>query len=144
MFRRVRRGADALAAVLLLCSFCLPSGAAVIRVKWDSPVNGPGSDWSNAYKTVTAAIAASVSGDEIWVAGDSAHPYAEHITLKAGVGLYGGFSGIETTRAQRNWTTNVTTLDGGGSGTVVTSPFGATSSTVLLPSKISRVLSADQ
>jgi hypothetical protein len=34
------------------------------------------------------------------------------LTMKTGVGIYGGFAGAETARDQRNWTTNVTTLTG--------------------------------
>ena len=122
-----------LAAASVLVVFLLQSaaGASVIRVKWDSPADGPGNDWDDAYHTVTAAIAVSVAGDEIWVAGDAAHPYVENIRLKGGVGLYGGFTGGETTRDQRDWTTNETILDGGGSGTVVFAPAGATATTVL-------------
>ncbi|MEI6916071.1 MAG: hypothetical protein WCL39_13125, partial [Armatimonadota bacterium] len=74
--------------LLLSCFLSTASNAAIIRVKWDSPNNGPGNDWSHAYQSVTAAIAASTSNDEIWVAGDSVHPYFERITLKPGVGLY--------------------------------------------------------
>ncbi|MEI6914077.1 MAG: right-handed parallel beta-helix repeat-containing protein, partial [Armatimonadota bacterium] len=117
--------------LLLCCIASTASHATVIRVKWDSAIDGPGNDWSHAYRTVTAAIAASVSGGEIWVAGDSAHPYSERITQKAAVGLYGGFAGTETTRAKRNWKTNITILDGGGTGNVVTAPSGATATTVL-------------
>ena len=121
----------ALFACVCLAALATSAPAAVIRVKWDSPVNGPGGDWSNAYQTVAAAIAASAAGDEIWVAGDAAHPYVENITLKDGVGLYGGFAGGETTRDQRDWKTNVTILHGRGSGTVVRPPSGATATTVL-------------
>ncbi|MEI6915953.1 MAG: right-handed parallel beta-helix repeat-containing protein [Armatimonadota bacterium] len=110
---------------VLIAILATSASSAVIRVKWDSPNNGPGNDWSHAYRTVTAGIAASVSDDEIWVAGDSAHPYYERITLKTGVGLYGGFAGTETTHDQRNWKTNVTILDGSGTGRVVTAPSDA-------------------
>ncbi|MEI6914067.1 MAG: right-handed parallel beta-helix repeat-containing protein, partial [Armatimonadota bacterium] len=116
---------------VLIAVLATSASAAVIRVKWDSPTNGPGSTWSNAYNTVTAAIAASTSNDEIWVAGNNANPYIENITLKAGVGLYGGFAGTETTRTQRNWNTNVTILNGNGADLVVTAPSGATTTTVL-------------
>ncbi len=87
-----------------------------------------GYTWATAYKTVQAGLDAAILGDEVWVA---AGTYPEKFILKNGVGLYGGFAGTETDRSQRNVTANVTVLDGGGSGTVVTVPTGATTATVL-------------
>jgi hypothetical protein len=113
--------------ILICCALALAfsqADAKVIRVKWDSPTNGPGSSWSNAYRTVSAALAAAVSGDEVWVARGT---YGEKITLKMSVGLYGGFVGTETARTQRDWRMNATVLDGVGSGNVVTPPAGAVS-----------------
>ena len=133
MLKRLRFAHCLLPALALLSTLCAAADASIIRVKWDSSTNGPGNTWAKAYHTVTAAIAASVAGDEIWVAGDSAHPY-ERIRLKDGVGLYGGFAGTETARDDRDWNTNVTILDNGGSGmlgSVVTTPSGATASTIL-------------
>ena len=90
---------------------------AVVYVWAGSPNDGPGNDWDHACHTVPAGLAAAVSGDEVWVAKGV---YVELITLKPGVALYGGFSGTETDRDQRNWRTNVTVLDGNKGGTVVT------------------------
>lgn len=109
----------AVASLLVICCSAAQCGN-VIRVKWDSPANGPGDDWSRAYRTVTAGLNAAVSNDEVWVAGDADHPYIECITLKNGVALYGGFAGNETERDQRDWTANVTILDGNQAGSVVT------------------------
>ena len=109
----------ALSACVCLALLATSAPAAVIRVKWDSPTNGPGNDWNHAYHTVTAAIAASVAGDEIWVAGDADHPYRERITLKSGIGLYGGFAGNEEVRDQRDWRAHETVLDGSDGGAVV-------------------------
>lgn len=129
----MRRFWFALAALLIpvVIAFASPALGAIVRVKWDSANNGPGNDWDHAYHTVTAGLAAAASSDEVWVAGDAAHPYLERITLKAGVGLYGGFAGTETSRDQRDWQTNITVLDGNAGGSVVTSPSGATTSTVI-------------
>ncbi len=118
-------------ACLLLASALAAPAANIIRVRWDSPADGPGTDWDNAFRTVTAAIAASVAGDEIWVAGKSAHPYYERVILKNGVSLYGGFAGTESARDQRDWAANPTILNGSGAGTVVRSQTGATASTVV-------------
>ncbi len=97
--------------------------ANVVYVDCDSPTDGPGTNWSNAFRTVTAGLNAATSSGEVWVAKGT---YTECITLTAGVGLYGGFAGTETALSQRNWNTNITILDGNQSGTVVTVPSNAT------------------
>lgn len=99
---------------------------AIIRVKWDSPTNGTGGDWDHAYRTVAAGLTAAASGGEVWVARGT---YVERITLKSGVALYGGFAGSETSRDERNFSTNVTILDGNQGGTVVVCPLNASLST---------------
>jgi len=100
-----------------------------IKVKNNAP--GPvhdGQTWATAFLAVQQGIDAAVPGGEVWVA---AGTYTGCITLKAGVALYGGFTGIETNRSQRNWGTNVTILDGNQAGSVVTAPPGATTSTII-------------
>jgi hypothetical protein len=114
--------------------------SAIIRVKPGGNDTLSGDSWANAKKTVRAAITAANQGDEIWVA---AGTYAEHIKnkvvsgLAVDVSLYGGFAGTETNRDQRNWSLNITILNGGGgpvptppqSGSVVTIDSGATQAT---------------
>jgi parallel beta-helix repeat protein len=116
--------------------------AAVFYVKTTGNDANSGLSWVLAKRTVQAAVNAANQGDEIWVA---AGTYAEHIRNKTtgpsgsevavDTALYGGFAGTETARDQRNWTTNVTTLDGGGStgttvnGSVVIIDAGATQAT---------------
>ena len=112
--------------ILLVVCFMLLSVAsysAIIRVRTDGIDTNDGSSWELAKKTVTAALTAAVSGDEIWVAKGT---YVERITLKDAVKLYGGFAGTETVLEQRNWKINVTVLDGNAGGPVVTSPSGVT------------------
>ncbi len=91
-----------------------------------------GTSWESAKRTVQAGIdAASPEGGEIWVAGNSAHPYFGHVALKRGTGLYGGFCGNEVSREQRDWRTNVTVLDGNDEcGGIVAADF-ATANTVI-------------
>ncbi|MCE5313520.1 MAG: choice-of-anchor Q domain-containing protein [Armatimonadota bacterium] len=79
--------------------------------------NCDGSSWSSAYRTVSAGLAAATSGDEVWVATGL---YPERITLKTGVGLYGGFAGGETSRDACDPSANPTILDGTSGGCVVT------------------------
>ena len=82
-----------------------------------------GLTWQTAKSTIQAALNGAQSGDHVWVA---AGVYVEKITLKDGVALYGGFVGNETLRSERDLLKNETVIDGNSSGTVVTSPAGAT------------------
>lgn len=95
-----------------------------------------GTSWVKAYLTIGEAITASrvtdtvnnednpdfMVSDEIWVA---AGTYNERVTLRAGTGLYGGFSGGESQRTLRNWAYYRTIIDGGSNGTVITIPNDA-------------------
>lgn len=76
-----------------------------------------GSSWTDAFTDLQQGLAASSSGDEIWVAAGTYTPGPPGDALSSfvmidGVALYGGFSGNETVRDQRNWTTNITILSG--------------------------------
>ncbi|MHB0912887.1 MAG: right-handed parallel beta-helix repeat-containing protein [Armatimonadota bacterium] len=105
--------------VLLLAVLCASAASATVYVKWDSP--GPtfdGNSWATAYHTVQAGINdADTNDEEVWVARGT---YAEAVTLRDGVYVYGGFAGDETALSQRDWGANVTTIDGGASAATVT------------------------
>jgi hypothetical protein len=104
----------------LVCS--TPADCAVIHVKptgWDA---NDGLTWETAKRSVSAGLDAAEPGDEVWV---SAGTYYECIVLTPGVGLFGGFTGLETSRSARNWQTNVTILDGRQKGDVVTATVGS-------------------
>lgn len=122
------RGVSAVFASLLIMGITQAASGAVIRVAKGGNNAFDGSDWSLAKGTVQAAITAASAGGEVWVAKGV---YAENITLKGGVAVYGGFAGGETARSQRNWGANVTVLDGNASGTVVTCPSGLTSTAAI-------------
>ncbi len=92
--------------------------------------------WANAC-TLHNALFTSISGDEVWVAAGTHKPtttIARGFTfqLVTGVAVYGGFTGVETLRSERNPTTNITILSGNinpmsaGSYHVVTGAGGAT------------------
>ena len=95
----------------------------IIYVDDDAPPGGDGTTWARAYGSPYDALAAAESGDQIWVA---AGRYVGSFTLTLGVELYGGFAGTEAELTQRDWKANPTILDGDASGSVVTSPSGAT------------------
>jgi Protein of unknown function (DUF1565) len=91
--------------------------AAVHFVDVDATGANNGTSWTDAYTDLQSALAAAISGDEIWVAEGTYKPTtgidrAIRFQLNNGVKLYGGFAGTETLRSQRNWTTHVTILSG--------------------------------
>jgi len=100
----------------------------IYRVKADSPRNGPGNYWGNAYHRLVYATDAALPGDEIWVA---AGTYMGPTIVKGGISLYGGFAGTENERERRCWRNNVTILDGDAAGSVLTVEAGADSSTII-------------
>lgn len=71
-----------------------------------------GSTWAKAKRTVAGGIATvSVTGGDIWVAQGT---YTGLLQPPAFVRLYGGFTGGETNRAQRDPAAHPSILDGGG------------------------------
>lgn len=74
-----------------------------------------GLSWQTAKKTVQSALQLALYGDEIWVARGTYVPGSARtnsFAFKAGVSLYGGFTGIESSRQQRDWASNPTVLSG--------------------------------
>jgi hypothetical protein len=76
-----------------------------------------GLTWATAKHTVQVGLdRAALSCGDVWVA---AGCYPERIAMRPYVDLYGGFSGVETNRDQRDWKRNETILDSRGLGSVV-------------------------
>ncbi len=76
-----------------------------------------GTSWADAFSSLSSALAAATSGDEIWVAAatylpSAATDRAASFALKNGVGVFGGFAGTESLRSQRDPSANATTLSG--------------------------------
>ena len=71
-----------------------------------------GTHWSGTqYATIQSAINTAVNGDEIWVE-KGTYALTSMITVNKKISLYGGFTGSETVRGQRDWVNNITTVDG--------------------------------
>jgi predicted outer membrane repeat protein len=88
-----------------------------LYVKWGASGANNGTSWGNSYRDLQSALAAASSEDEIWVAAGTYKPASganrsATFQLKDNVAVYGGFSGVETTRDQRNPVTNITVLSG--------------------------------
>ena len=81
-----------------------------------------GSDWENAFTNINAALAVAVAGDEIWVAEGT---YTGAVTLKQGVGVYGGFNGTEESRDERDFDQYITTISNNQDGPTVTGVNGS-------------------
>jgi hypothetical protein len=80
-------------------------------VDGSTSASGEGDNWKGAFKTLQEAVDAASNGDEIWVKASTYHLTAP-VTVDKAVTIYGGFSGNETERDQRNWHTYTTKLDG--------------------------------
>lgn len=125
-----------LIASMLIGSVSVAHAASIIRVATTGATSGVcGGDWSTPCNLLYALNSVSVPGDEIWVAAGIYKPttssdQSASIQLRAGVAVYGGFAGNETTRGERNPQANVTIfsgdIDGNDSQTpVVTTPIRA-------------------
>ncbi len=111
---------NALRTALLLAALPLPAlaGTRYVDAGLTTGLNN-GTTWADAHRGpqgLQAALAASVAGDEIWVADGLYTPSAGTRTvsfqLKNGVTVYGGFAGGEASVAQRNPLLNVAILSG--------------------------------
>lgn len=90
----------------------------IAYVKAGAKAGGKGSSWQDAFATLDQAIEAWPQGRvEVWVAAGTYTPgeaegRAASFRLRPGLELYGGFRGVETSRTQRDWKTNLTALSG--------------------------------
>ncbi|MBN1676593.1 MAG: right-handed parallel beta-helix repeat-containing protein [Kiritimatiellae bacterium] len=98
----------------------------VRRVSPTGDDGNDGSTWSNAFLTIQAAIDASAALDEIWV---EAGAYDEALALSREVRLYGGFTGTETARTERDWVANPAVIEADDAVSVVSVAAGATPAT---------------
>ncbi|MHB9035797.1 MAG: right-handed parallel beta-helix repeat-containing protein [Armatimonadota bacterium] len=87
--------------------------------------NGDGASWATAYRKIGDALAdvKASGGAEVWVA---AGIYSEKLVMPLFCHMYGGFTGNETDRSQRNASVNETAIDAAKNGTVITAANSCT------------------
>jgi len=114
-YRRIKLFSIAIFCALAVTVGSLPAAQADEWYVDNGTVPSPrdGLDWDSAYATIQEALdnPGFVAGDEIWVKAGT-YTIASTIYVLENAGIYGGFAGTETLRSQRNWETNLTTLDG--------------------------------
>ncbi len=79
--------------------------------------SGLGNTWATAKKTIDEAVTAAAGGDEVWVKQGTYTP--SWLEINKTLGFYGGFAGGESQLKDRDWTTNRTIIDGGGTTTTL-------------------------
>lgn len=107
---------------LLLCAvgsgISVGAQAAVIYVSGSAGGANNGLSWEDAFTNLQDALAAAQPGDEIWIAAGIYTPAPPggsrdaSFELRTGVALYGGFSGEETAREERDWGLHIALLCG--------------------------------
>jgi hypothetical protein len=95
----------------------------VVRVSPTGNDDNDGSTWQSAKRTVQAALIDAADGGEIWVAAGT-YSNTSGFTLPPFVSMYGGFSGMESERDEREPTLNTTTLSRPNAGYILTSAYG--------------------
>ena len=86
----------------------------IVYVNDDATGNNTGDSWENAYTDLQDALS-NIGSGEIWVAAGSYKPgatRADTFQMRSQVALFGGFSGAEIAREQRDPATNISVLDG--------------------------------
>ena len=118
--------------LLLIVGSCFQSAYGEIwYVDRDAAAGGDGTSWARAFKTIQPGIDAAFAdgGGEVWVAeatyDEQRDATSGALYLRECVELYGGFSGGETSRDERDWTAHSTIIDGSnGLGTDQPAPVG--------------------
>jgi uncharacterized repeat protein (TIGR02543 family) len=114
----------AILVVVLIQVLASISFAERFYVSDDASAGGDGASWETAFTFLQDALDQTVAGrgDEVWIEAGTYYPddganvtegdRTASFTLVDGVAMYGGFAGVETSAAQRDWETNKSVLSG--------------------------------
>ena len=83
----------------------------LLFVRAEALKGGDGSSWDRAFRSVSDALRVVMKPTEIRIASGR---YVETLWLPSDVSLYGGFTGTELNRDERDWMNNKTIVDAGG------------------------------
>lgn len=102
---------------ILVWAITMSAHAATWYVNTNATGANDGTSWSDAFTNLQDGIAASVFGDQIWVAAGTYKPTTTssrtiNFKIKNGTKIYGGFNATETALNQRDFTNNITILSG--------------------------------
>jgi hypothetical protein len=100
-------------------NYTISPSSKIWLVKANAVGTGSSNNWNNAFPSLQTALANASANDEIWVAAGTYKPgpaRANTFTLKSNVPVYGGFAGTEVIRTARDFTNNISILDGDVSG----------------------------
>ncbi|MCA9410551.1 MAG: hypothetical protein KC944_05045, partial [Candidatus Omnitrophica bacterium] len=76
----------------LLLALSLPAHAAILHVSPDGTA-ADGLSWQTAFPTISQAIVASTTGDEVWIKSGT---YEENLVVMKSLKILGGFAGSES------------------------------------------------
>ena len=102
-------------ALLFSVSFGSVASAAAWYVDKDNSGPEDGTLWATPFTDIQSGVDAALAagGGEVWVAeGTYTATTNPVVTMKDGVRLYGGFTGNEPARTNRNWKVHDTIIDG--------------------------------
>ncbi len=94
--------------LLFALSTAATASAAILYVDSGHCPSGDGTSWATAYCTIQEAINAGNAGDGVFVKKGT---YAESITMRSGVYVFGGFAGTESLPEERDIPANDTVID---------------------------------
>lgn len=83
----------------------------IIYIDADATGSNDGSSWNNAYSNLRDALVSSNDNEEYWIAEGTyfitnTDDINSYLAVTSSIEVYGGFSGNETERSQRDWATN--------------------------------------
>ncbi|MCD7973045.1 MAG: right-handed parallel beta-helix repeat-containing protein [Candidatus Azobacteroides sp.] len=106
---------------LFACLVAITANATVYYVDPDGD-NTDGLSWETAFQSVKDALAGTTAGNhEVWVK-QGTYVSSTVLSWKPGVSFYGGFTGTETEREQRNPDPSLTIIEGTRENGVMNTP----------------------